>query len=111
MDWINTAVEDDNELLEIVWPDGGSLTPNVLTVYLEVAKAACIAYAPTIPEDGDVPQAYRIAQAMQAANIYNAAQASPGGDFDGGGYGLTAHPLDWQVKQLLRPQSGVGVIL
>lgn len=51
-----------------------------------------------------MPDAYRLAQAMQAANVYNAALAAPGGDLDGGSFGLVAHPLDWQVKQLLRPR-------
>lgn len=111
MPWLNPAVEAeaDADLLAAVWPSMPEGA--VLTVYLEAAKAACIAYAPTIPEGGPVPDAYRLAQAMQAANVYNAALAAPGGDLDGGSFGLVAHPLDWQVKQLLRPQTGVGVIL
>ncbi|WP_336630774.1 MULTISPECIES: hypothetical protein [unclassified Microbacterium] len=111
MAWLDPQNEDDVDLLGVVWPDGASLPEGVLKVYLAVAKSACIAYAPALPEGHTVPDSYRVAQAMQAANVYNAAVAAPGGDLDGGGYGLVAHPLDWQVKQLLRPQSGVGVIL
>ncbi|WP_336625582.1 MULTISPECIES: hypothetical protein [unclassified Microbacterium] len=109
MPWLNPADESDVELLAVVWP---SMPDDpTLTVYLTAAKAACIAFAPALPEGGAVPDEYRLAQAMQAANIYNAALAAPGGDLDGGSFGLVAHPLDWQIKQLLRPQSGVGVIL
>jgi hypothetical protein len=45
---------------------------------------------------------------MQARNVWNSEQASPGGNLDGSGFGLTIHPLDWQVKQLLRPRSVFG---
>lgn len=54
----------------------------------------------------------RAAQKTQAVNIWNASQASPSGDMDGGGFGLTPLPLDWTVKQMLRPRApgkGFGV--
>jgi len=58
-----------------------------------------------------IPDGWRLAQALQAQNAFNANNAAPGnGDFDGGGYGITTHPLDWQVKQLLRPKRATGAI-
>lgn len=58
-----------------------------------------------------IPDGWRLAQALQAQNAFNANNAAPGnGDFDGGGYGITTHPLDWQVKQLLRPKRAIGAI-
>lgn len=118
---------EDRNLLGILWPDSdGLIDDDVLNIYLSAAKAACLAFAPARepgalvvvddivqPEEpGTIPDEWRLAQAMQARNIYNAAQASPSsGDFDGGGYGLSSFPLDWQVKQLLRPQMGVGAIV
>ncbi|WP_341935517.1 hypothetical protein MRBLWO14_001169 [Microbacterium sp. LWO14-1.2] len=62
-----------------------------------------------VPGDG-IPDSWVLAQALQARNLYNSAKASPGGDMDGSGYGITAFPLDWQVQQLLRPRRAVGVI-
>ena len=83
-----------------------------LALYLEAAKEACLAYAPTPADPEDVPESWVLAQAYQARNIYNSGQAGAGsGDFDGGGYGLSTHPLDWQIKQLLRPRRGLGAIL
>ena len=111
MPWLDSEVEADLDLLGVVWPDGPTLEPAVLKVYLAVAKAACVAFAPALTEGQAVPDEYRLAQAKQAPNVYNAAAAAPGGEMDGGSFGLVAHPLDWQVKQLLRPRSGVGVIL
>jgi len=122
-DWLTA---EDRDTVEALWPDAaGILSDDVLGMYLAAAKAACLAYAPALPTPGltivdgiiqqdttaGVPDEYRLAQVMQARNTYNAAQASPGGEFDGGGYGITAYPLDGQVRQLLRPRQGVGAIL
>jgi hypothetical protein len=108
------------------WPDapydedGGD---TLLTSLLAAAQLAVVAYAPvqadmvTIDPDGYivseeyvVPDGYRIAQLMQARNIWNSGKASPSGDFDGAGYGLSTFPLDWQVRQLIRPKRGRPVI-
>jgi len=106
-DWLTV----DDEELPTLWPDV-PMNDNVAKLYLAAAKDACIAYAPALPEDADgIPDGWRLAQAMQARNTYNSSKASPGGDFDGSGYGISAFPLDWQVKQLLRPRRAMGVIL
>lgn len=68
----------------------------------------------TSAEVQGIPVAWRVAQLMQARNVWNSSQASPnGGDgFDSIGYGLTTtHPLDWQIKQLLRPRSVFGGVV
>lgn len=105
--WVDAPFDDD-ELQEL----------------LDVAQNAVLAYAPALPDsevtvvDGYVvpagtiiPVSYRAAQIMQARNIWNSSKASPSGDFDGGGYGLTSFPLDWQVKQLLRPRTVFGGVV
>jgi hypothetical protein len=115
---------NDAQLLQDLWPDV-PMVDEVCNLYLNAAKSACLAYAPALPEpsvlvDGgyvvleeepSIPDEWVLAQVMQARNTYNAAKASPSGGFDGSGYGISAHPLDWQVKQLLRPERGVGAIL
>ncbi|MGN7976526.1 hypothetical protein ACTJJ4_03050 [Microbacterium sp. 22195] len=59
----------------------------------------------------EIPANYFAAIVTQARNLHNAG-VSPvgGGDFDGSGYGVTTFPLDWTVKQLLRPELGLGAI-
>lgn len=99
---------DDAELLGHLWPDA-PVGADVLELYLDAAREACEAYAPPVPTAG-VPSSWRIAQAYQARNTYNAGAAAPGGDLDGGGYGITAYPLDWTVRQLLRPKT-TGIVL
>jgi hypothetical protein len=79
----------------------------ILVSLLSAAKDAVLAYAPTLVDPLVVPDGYRIGQLMQARNIWNSTKASPSGDFEGGQYGLTTFPLDWQVRQLLRPKRGI----
>lgn len=105
-----------------------------LTLYLSAAQGAVIAYAPVLdaplivalyPSEGltpssalfpiysptaTIPAAWQLAQIMQARNIFNSGKASPSDSFDGSSFGLTTMPLDWQIKQLIRPQRALGAI-
>lgn len=108
-----------------LWRDAAGMSDDVLSLYLSAAQNAVIAYAPALdpldtepldPEDAEspevqtVPEAYRLGQYLQARNVWNSGKASPSGDFDGSSYGLSTFPLDWQVRQLLRPKRAVPVI-
>lgn len=108
MVWLTKS---DTALIEAFgFTDAGDLEEDVLEAYLNVAKEACIAYAPPLREGETVPDSWRMAQAMQARNNFQAGAAAPADAGEGGTYGVTARPLDWQVKQLLRPRRGVGVV-
>lgn len=94
------------------WVDA-PLDDDQLSDLLAVAKDAVLAYAPVDddldPEDPDtIPDGYRVAQLLQTKNVWNSGYATPSGDLDGSAYGLTTFPLDWQVKQLLRPRTVFG---
>lgn len=101
--WVDAPLDDDD-----------------LEELLDVAKQAVLAYAPALDdavsiEDGyvvletaDIPVNYRRAQLLHAKNIWNSEYATPSGDLDGGSFGLTTFPLDWQIKQLLRPRTVFG---
>jgi hypothetical protein len=94
------------------WPDAptdyGDGGDDSLESLLAVAKEAVIAYAPAVDEElTTIPDGYRLAQLMQARNVWNSQKVSTAGDFDGGQYGISAsYPLDWQVRQLIRPKQG-----
>lgn len=93
------------------WPRQDDDGTDLLESYLAAAKEAVLAYAPVVETPlVDIPDGYRIAQLLQARNIWNSGKATPTGDFDGGQYSLTTFPLDWQVRQLIRPKRGVPVI-
>jgi len=78
-----------------------------VTLYnlLETARIECEAYGPALG-GSRVPANYRAAQLLQTRNSLNVGQVAPSGDFGDGSFTMTPFPLDWKVKQLLRPQTG-----
>lgn len=79
---------------------------------LEVARGQVLAYAPALVDaEGlplPVPLRYQQAQLMQARNIWNAYQTDPNANTYGPeGFSVTVYPMDWSVKQMLRPKRAV----
>lgn len=102
-DWhtISSAREAD-------WPDAREMSDMTLYELLETAKHDVIEFAPVLAEGQPIPPSYRMAQLAHARNRWNAALADPGtGDIGGEGFAIPARPLDWQIKQLLRPSRGI----
>ncbi|MBO1770459.1 hypothetical protein [Agrococcus sp. TF02-05] len=90
------------------WADAVDMSDLELHRLLETAKVDVLAYAPALPLDAPVPERYKAAQLMQARNRHNAGLANPASGEPGlEGFGMTVFPLDWQIKQLLRPIQGV----
>jgi len=92
------------ESARVFWPDAPD--DDILAVLLEVAKVSVIAFAPTLAAGVPVPTNYVYAQVVQARNIHNAGTVSTSGDFGNGEFSYAPRPLDWHVKQLLRPETG-----
>jgi hypothetical protein len=101
------------------WLDAESIADDaagneLLQSYLDAAQDAILAFAPARYSATPTPTAptegMRRAHLMQTQNLWNATAASPSGNFDNGSFGLSAFPLDWQVKQLVRPRRGIPVI-
>lgn len=96
------------------WPGAkASISDVKLHRLLELAKRDCLTWGPelvdalgaTLP----VPVEWQEAQLKQARNILNAAQASTGQvDPDMSSY--EPRPMDWWVKQIIRPDSGRPVV-
>lgn len=76
---------------------------------LWVAKQQVIVYAPALdPLLPRPPLNYRKGQAMQARNIWNAAKVDAGsGGFGEGSFVIRPFPLDWMIKQILRPATAI----
>ncbi|ALJ20316.1 hypothetical protein [Microbacterium sp. No. 7] len=89
-----------------LWPDLDGIDPDVVQTLLDVAQGQVLAYAPALP-DGDPPANYVLAQVRQAVNLWRASVVDAGGGIgDGESFQITPHPLDWHVKQLIRPKKG-----
>lgn len=93
------------------WADAEHLGDVHLHELLEVARHDVLEYAPTLADGAPVPSHYRLGQLMQARNLLNAASVDPRTGEDGiGSFAIRPFPLDWQIKQTLRPKRGIPVV-
>lgn len=89
-----------------LWPGSADLTTDLLELILDAARDECIEFAPELVHPELPPPRYVLAQAEHARNIARALdqQADQTGSY-GDGVTLPTVPLDWHVKQRLRPKS------
>lgn len=90
------------------WPDAPD-DDLVLEEILDVAQVQVMQYAGTDPEV-QVPQRFRRAQLIHAKNMYTAQMVDSGGMVGEGDFQIRPHPLDWHVKQLIRPRRAVPLV-
>jgi len=91
-----------------------------LTRYLQAAYEQCMDFLPytTDPETGvqtTTPPApatarFVLAQVLQARALYRSALAGSGDAIGADGLSVTVFPMDWTVKNLLRPRR-VGRVM
>jgi len=108
MGWVS------NEEARALNADLDTLDDTELGVYLDAAYEACVAFLPVGP-DYTAPEAAtasrKIAQVMQAANIWRSQRTGSGNtEFGAGEFAITVFPLDFNVKQLLRPKRGIPAV-
>lgn len=99
-DWIDAPLNDDvlGELLITARGD----------VMAYAFKSDRDAYdAATEEEPYEVPDRLRFAQRKQAENLWNAGRVDTSGNVGDGEYTYQPHPLDWHVKQIIRPRRAV----
>jgi hypothetical protein len=77
-----------------------------LFVLMQSAKEQCEAFAPAFT--GAAPLRFRQAQLLQSRALWASGSVSQGDQFgDGAGLSVTVFPMDWTVKNLLRPTRAV----
>jgi hypothetical protein len=93
------------------WPDSTDLTDERLAKLLAAVFPQCEVYAPKLPADASyptgVPNAYTVAQVMQAREVYQAQQRGEQDVIGVGDYAIRSRPLIAAVKSLLRPERGI----
>lgn len=87
------------------WPDA-PLELTYLYGILRSAKIQCIDYAPALGLTDPVPANYLQAQLMQTRAIYTSFIANQNDNIDGQ-FPVRVFPMDWNVKALLRPKTGM----
>jgi hypothetical protein len=106
--WVETDTVAD------FWPEAEDLVDAVLVSYLQAAYEQCVAYLPAVPLPTPLimtapPERYVQAQIMQARALYRSNVAGSG-DQLAEGQAVTVFPMDWTVKNLLRPKK-IGRVL
>lgn len=87
------------------WADADDLEDDDLTSLLQAAYEQCEAFAPAVTGTL-VPESYVLAQVMQARAIYRSTQSGRDDQIGVDGLTVTVFPMDWTVKNLLRPKRG-----
>lgn len=105
--WVEPS---DTALIDTLWADAPA-DPDALTLYLTAAYGQCVEFAPALAVDAPVPANYRLAQVLQARALQRSTVAGSGDQMGGDGFTVTVFPMDWNVKNLLRPTKGTPVIL
>jgi hypothetical protein len=88
-----------------VWPDAEDMDIAVLDVYMSTANSLCVAYAPALPLDADIPDAYKLAEVYQARHLWSQARGGNRDQFDQDGNVVPVYPLVFAARDLLRPKT------
>ncbi len=104
MAWI---IDGHDPRLPAFWPAGATdydPTDAGLVALLAAARADCEAFAPPLGDGEEMPATWPMAQALRARDL---ARAGLGTSDQAGlpGEEVAVYPLDWQIKQLLRPKT------
>jgi hypothetical protein len=93
------------------WTSAEAIADPRLWQLLELAREQVLAYAPSLAQDAPIPVRYRAAQLDQARNLLNAALVDPSnGSTAGDDFVLRPVPLDWMIRQQLRPRSVIPTV-
>lgn len=93
------------ESARAIWADAPT-DDGYLFRLLDVARTQCETFAPDFV--GRAPSNYAHAQLLQARALWASGNVSQGDQFgDNSGLSVTVFPMDWTVKNLLRPSRAV----
>ena len=103
MGWIVYA---DDPRLKTLWPGSQDEDSDDIEFPLYCSRIQCEAFAPAIPEGQEAPENYVAAQVLHARSLVRSGIAGSGDTTGIGTETVTVFPMDWTVKQLLRPRRG-----
>lgn len=106
-DWLTV----NSPALADLWPGNVDIDQDALEIILEAAATQCEIYLADRwdPVLEDLPATWAYAQVLQAKALSTSGIA--GRDDETGGFGdtVTVFPMDWTVKNLLRPKGGISI--
>lgn len=92
--------------LGVLWPGAHDYDPDDLELPLLAALQQCSDFAPALAPDALAPVNWVAAQALQTRALVRAGVVGSGDQAGGYGETVTVFPMDWTVKNLLRPKRG-----
>jgi len=92
------------------WPDAEYIDDAPLWSLLSLAREDVLEFAPALADDAPVPDRYREGQRVHARNVWNASKVSTDGSIGQDDFVIRPHPLDWHVKQIIRPKRARGAV-
>ena len=102
--WIESP--SDGRLF-VLWPGAADYNEgDVLEFPLYCAMVQCRAFAPALAEGVKAPENWVAAQVLQTRALVRAGVVGDGDRAGLTGEGVAVFPMDWQVKNLLRPRKG-----
>ena len=89
-----------------VWRDAPE-DEEILELLVEAALENVLDYLPESArgEGVTIRASWRMGQLMHTKNVWNASRVDPDGGTGEGDFVIRPFPLDWQVKQQLRPKK------
>ncbi|KLN34574.1 hypothetical protein FB00_11240 [Cellulosimicrobium funkei] len=96
----------DFEYVYRLWPEAARMDEFELGSYLVAAVQQCAAFV-GIPADYEGPELeerHLMAQVMQARALWRSGKAGDADQVGPDGFTVTVFPMDWTVKDLLRPK-------
>jgi len=96
----------DDPRLVVLWAAAKDYEDGDLDFPLEVARIQCERFAPALAAGEPIPDNYVAAQVMQTRALVRGGVVGSGDQAGGYGDVVTVFPMDWNVKNLLRPKRG-----
>lgn len=87
-----------------IWADSEYMESHILESYLEAANTVCSAFAPSLAEGATIPEAWKIAEILQAKHIWSRARSGNRDSIGADGYEISTYPLVLEARGLIRPK-------
>lgn len=106
----NWLTANDPRLADL-WPAALDHSEESLEVYLEAAAGQCEEYLgeQRLALAEVTPSNWLLAQALQARSLATSAAVNHDGEIGSFGDSFSVFPMDWKVRNLLRPKTTIGI--
>lgn len=95
----------NDTFVHTIWPESEDIDPQTFAVLMATANALCVAYAPVLPDETNIPGNYKMAEIFQARHTWAQANGGIRQEVGPDGLAIPTYPLVFAAQDLLRPKS------